>query len=84
MPVSVFANDLCNRGKIQMGDPVPPLTVHLRKTITKPYLFLSVCGCSEFHACIYFGGKRYEATWLLTPIGTIENKKHDFVPLNLG
>ena len=54
------------------ADPVAPKTVHQRKTITKPNLFSSVCGCIEFDACTDFAGMRYEGTWLLTPIGTID------------
>ena len=74
MAVSVFANDLCNRREIQRDDPVTSQTAHLRKIITKHNFFLGVCGCSEFDTCIYFGGKRYEGTSLLTPISTIEKK----------
>ena len=48
--------------RVSMCEHVSPQTVTLRKILTKSDLFLSVCGCNEFEACIYLRGMRHEDT----------------------
>ena len=48
------------------------------KNIRESYFFLTVCGCSQFEACVYFGGTRYEDTWcVLMPTLTVKTQNHD-------
>ena len=82
MRLSVFANGLHNREKNAGVWSCSTPNGLFQKNVTNSYWFWTVCGCSEFGACIYFGRVWHEDTWLLTPMATEENKNHEIASLN--